>query len=159
MPDPNTKDAYTHNWFVGAQMRTAVGPGRSRRTTSATSGATSGAWSTTTPCAGDLFDGRLDRLNPSFGGINYRAMLARTRVPRPAVAAEQALLSDGFTGQVSYTLGKAMDNGSDVQVGGMPVDARNLDLEWALVGLRRASPPRGELAVGGARSSGTPTRR
>ena len=27
---------------------------------------------------GDLFDGRLDRLNPSFGGINYRAMLARS---------------------------------------------------------------------------------
>ena len=27
---------------------------------------------------GDLFDGRLDRLNPSFGGINFRAMLAHT---------------------------------------------------------------------------------
>ena len=38
---------------------------------------------------------------------------------------------DGFSGQISYTLGKAMDTGSDVQVGGLPVDARALDLEWA----------------------------
>jgi hypothetical protein len=36
----------------------------------------------------------------------------------------------GFTGQVSYTLGKAWDTGSDVQIGGNPVDARDLDLEW-----------------------------
>jgi hypothetical protein len=39
---------------------------------------------------------------------------------------------DGFSGQVSYTLGKAMDNGSDVQVAGSPVDARALDLEWSV---------------------------
>jgi hypothetical protein len=41
-------------------------------------------------------------------------------------------LSRGFTGQVSYTVGKAMDTGSDVQVGALPVDARALDLEWAV---------------------------
>jgi hypothetical protein len=39
---------------------------------------------------------------------------------------------DGFSTQVSYTLGKAMDNGSDVQVGATPVDARALDLEWSV---------------------------
>ncbi len=39
--------------------------------------------------------------------------------------------SKSFTSQVSYTYGKAMDNGSDVQIGGNPVTAHNLDLEWA----------------------------
>jgi hypothetical protein len=39
-------------------------------------------------------------------------------------------LARGFTGQVAYTVGKARDNGSDVQVAGFPVDARALDLEW-----------------------------
>jgi hypothetical protein len=33
---------------------------------------------------------------------------------------------------VSYTLGKVKDTGSDVQVGALPVDARALDLEWAV---------------------------
>ena len=37
----------------------------------------------------------------------------------------------GSADQITYTLGKAMDTGSDVQVGGLPVDARALDLEWA----------------------------
>jgi len=31
---------------------------------------------------------------------------------------------------VSYTYGKAMDSGSDVQIGANPVSAHNLDLEW-----------------------------
>ena len=89
VPDPNTKDAYTHNWFVGAQTE-IVWNSCSRRTTSATSAATYGRLVDYNTVRGDLFDGRLDRLNPSFGGINYRAMLARTRVPRPAAPGEQA---------------------------------------------------------------------
>ena len=101
----------------------------SRRTTSATSGATSDASSTTTPCAATCSTAVLNRLNPSFGGINYRAMLARTEYHGLQFQLNKRL-SDGFTGQVAYTLGKAMDNGSDVQVGATPVDARDLDLEW-----------------------------
>jgi hypothetical protein len=38
--------------------------------------------------------------------------------------------SDGWSAQVSYTLGKSLDMGSDVQVAGFPVDARDLGLEW-----------------------------
>jgi hypothetical protein len=39
--------------------------------------------------------------------------------------------SHGFTGQFSYTYGRAYDNGSDVQVGGTQMDAYRQDLEWA----------------------------
>ncbi len=78
---------------------------------------------------GDLFDGRLDRLNPTFGGINYRAMLARSEYHGMQLQLNKRY-TRGFSGQVSYTLGKAMDDGSDVQVGGLPVDARALELEW-----------------------------
>jgi hypothetical protein len=78
---------------------------------------------------GDLFDGRLDRLNPTFGGINYRAMLARSEYHGMQLQVNKRY-SQGFSGQVSYTYGKAMDDGSDVQVGALPVDARALELEW-----------------------------
>jgi hypothetical protein len=129
VPDPNTKDAYTHNWFAGAQAELLwnlvfeanylgnVGRNFGRLVDYNT-------------IRGDLFDGRLDRLNPGFGGINYRAMLARSEYHALQLQLNKRL-SRGFTGQVSYTLGRAMDSGSDVQVGGLPVDARELDLEWA----------------------------
>ena len=130
VPDPNTKDAFTHNWFVGAQAELPwslvfeanylgnVGRNLGRLVDYNT-------------IRGDLFDGPLDRLNPGFGGINFRAMLARSEYHGAQFQLNRRL-SRGFTGQVSYTLGKAMDTGSDVQVGGLPVDARALDLEWAV---------------------------
>jgi hypothetical protein len=36
----------------------------------------------------------------------------------------------GWSAQASYTLGESFDEGSDVQVGGLPVDARDLGREW-----------------------------
>ena len=79
---------------------------------------------------GDLFDGRPDRLNPTFGGINYRAMLAHSAYHAGQFQLNKRL-SKGFTGQFSYTYGKAMDSGSDVQVGANPVDAHNLEPRMA----------------------------
>ena len=129
VPDPNTKDAFTHNWFVGAQTEL-----RWNMVLEANYlgniGRNFGRIVDYNTIRGDLFDGRLDRLNPSFGGINYRAMLAESEYHALQLQLNKRL-SNGFTGQVSYTLGKAMDSGSDVQVGGSPVDARELDLEWA----------------------------
>jgi Carboxypeptidase regulatory-like domain/TonB dependent receptor len=129
VPDPNTKDAFTHNWFVGAQTEL-----RWNMVLEANYlgniGRNFGRIVDYNTIRGDLFDGRLDRLNPSFGGINYRAMLAESEYHALQMQLNKRL-SNGFTGQVSYTLGKAMDSGSDVQVGGSPVDARELGLEWA----------------------------
>jgi outer membrane receptor protein involved in Fe transport len=130
VPDPNTKDAYTHNWFIGGQTELMwdlvleanyIG----------NVGRNFGRLIDYNTVRGDLFDGRLDRLNPGFGGINYRAMLTRTEYHGMQLQVNRRF-KDGFSGQVSYTLGKAMDNGSDVQVAGSPVDARALDLEWAV---------------------------
>ena len=128
VPDPNTKDAYTHNWFVGAQME-IVGGMVLEANYLGNVGRNFGRLVDYNTVPGDMFDGVLNRLNPGFGGINYRAMLARSEYHGLQVQVNKRLQS-GFTGQVSYTLGKAMDTGSDVQVGGLPVDARNLDLEW-----------------------------
>ena len=129
VPDPFGHDAYAHNWFAGAQLQLIwamvleanyignVGRNLGRIVDYNTS-------------TGDLFDGRLDRLNPTFGGINYRAMLAHSNYHSGQFQLNKRL-SRGFTGQLSYTYGKAMDSGSDVQVGANPVDAHNLELEWA----------------------------
>ncbi len=129
VPDPNTKDAFTHNWFVGAQMELVWNLVLEANYLGSV-GRNFGRLVDYNTVPGDLFDGTLNRLNSGFGGINYRAMLARSEYHGLQVQLNKRL-SKGFTGQVSYTLGKAMDTGSDVQVGGLPVDARHLDLEWA----------------------------
>jgi outer membrane receptor protein involved in Fe transport len=129
VPDPNTKDAYTHNWFVGAQME-IYGGIVFEANYLGNVGRNFGRLVDYNTVPGDRFDGVLNRLNPSFGGINYRAMVARSEYQALQLQLNRRLQS-GFTGQVSYTWGKAMDSGSDVQVGALPVDARNLDIEWA----------------------------
>jgi outer membrane receptor protein involved in Fe transport len=128
VPDPFGRDAYAHNWFAGAQIQIPwsmvveanyignVGRNLGRIVDYNT-------------FDGDLFDGRLDRLNPTFGGINFRAMLARSKYQALQLQLNRRQ-SKGFTAQLSYTYGQVMDNGSDVQIGGNPVTAHNLDLEW-----------------------------
>ena len=129
VPDPNTKDAFTYNWFTGIQLELPhslvveanyIG----------NKGRHFGRLVDYNTVRGDLFDGRLDRLNSTFGGINFRAMLARTQYHAFQLQVTRRY-ARGFTGGFSYTLGSAKDNGSDVQVGALPVDARALDLEWA----------------------------
>ena len=128
VPDPNTKDAFTHAWFVGTQ--TEIGGNVVLEANYIGNvGRNYGRLVDYNTVRGDLFDGRLDRLNPTFGGINYRAMLARSEYHGLQLQVNKRYAS-GWSGQVSYTLGKAMDDGSDVQVGGTPVDARDLSLEW-----------------------------
>jgi outer membrane receptor protein involved in Fe transport len=128
VPDPNTKDAYTHNWFAGAQMEIRWGMVLEANYLGNV-GRNFGRLADFNTFPGDRFDGVLNRLNPSFGGINYRAMVARSEYHGVQLQLNKRL-QKGFTGQVSYTYGKAKDTGSDVQVGALPVDARNLDLEW-----------------------------
>ena len=52
------------------------------------------------------------------------------RVPRPAASAEQALSAAVSRDRCPTRSARRWTTGSDVQVGGLPVDARNLDLEW-----------------------------
>ena len=128
VPDPNTEDAFTHGWFVGMQAETWGGTVLEVNYVGNV-GRNYGRLVDYNTVRGDLFDGRLDRLNPTFGGINYRAMLARSQYHGLQVQVNKRY-ARGFSGQVSYTLGNAKDDSSDVQVGGLPVDARAMELEW-----------------------------
>jgi hypothetical protein len=130
VPDPNTKDAFTYNWFAGAQIELPWSLVMEANYLG-NEGRNFGRLIDYNTVRGDLFDGRLDRLNSTFGGINFRAMLARTEYHALQLQLNRRYIK-GFTGQVSYTLGRARDNGSDVQVAGVPVDARALDLEWGV---------------------------
>jgi hypothetical protein len=76
----------------------------------------------------DLFDGKLDRLNPGFGGINFRTLGTSTSYNSGQFQLNRRY-ANGVTAQMAYTYAKAIDTGSDVQVGGLPVDARALYLE------------------------------
>jgi hypothetical protein len=128
VPDPFGRDAYSHNWFVGTQTE-LVGGVVLEANYIGNVGRNLGRIVDYNTVRGDLFDGVLNRLNPGFGGINFRAMIAHSRYHGLQLQLNKRY-ARGFTGQVSYTLGKAWDTGSDVQIGGNPVDARDLDLEW-----------------------------
>ena len=149
VPDPNTKDAFTHNWFVGAQTELP--------------------WNMVLEANyvgnvgrnfGRLVDYNTDPRRPlrrparSAEPELRRHQLPRDagahRVPRRAVPAEPALLAAASRGRCRTRVGKAMDNGSDVQVGALPVDARDLDLEWAVADFDVPPPLRRQLAVGAA---------
>jgi len=128
VPDPFGHDTYSHNWFVGTQLE-LVGGTVLEANYIGNVGRNLGRIVDYNTVRGDLFDGVLNRLNPGFGGINFRAMIARSRYHGLQLQLNKRY-ARGFTGQISYTLGKAWDDGSDVQVGGTPVDARALELEW-----------------------------
>jgi hypothetical protein len=128
VPDPFGRDAYTHNWFAGVQAQ-LVWSLVVEANYVGNIGRNLGRIVDYNTVTGDLFDGKLNRLNPNFGGINYRAMIAHSEYHAGQFQLNKRL-SKGFSGQISYTVGKALDTGSDVQVGGNPVDAHNLDLEW-----------------------------
>lgn len=128
VPDMFHGDAYSHNWFVGAQYQLGANLVVEANYVGNV-GRNYGRLVDYNTQRGDLFDGRLDRLNPTFGGINFRAMISRTEYHGGQFQVTKRF-SDGWMLQGSYTVGKAMDMGSDVQVAGFPVDARDLGREW-----------------------------
>ena len=136
VPDPFGNDAYSHNWFVGTQAE-LVGGFVLEANYIGNIARNLGRLVDYNTQRGDLFDGVLNRLNPGFGGINFRAMIARSEYHGLQLQLNKRY-AQGFTGQIAYTLGKAMDDGSDVQIAGFPVDARAIELyRRALVFIER----------------------
>ena len=129
VPDPFGRDAYSHNWFVGTQVELTGGLVLEANYVG-NLGRNLGRLVDYNTQRGDLFDGVLNRLNPGFGGINFRAMIAQSEYHGLQLQLNKRY-ARGFTGQVAYTLGKAMDDGSDVQIAQQPVDARAIELEWS----------------------------
>jgi hypothetical protein len=128
VPDMFNGDAYSHNWFAGAQYQLSSNMFVEANYV-ANRGRNYGQLVDYNTVRGDLFDGTLNRLNPGFGGINFRAMVSPTEYNGLQLQLTKRY-SNGWSAQASYTLGEAFDTGSDVQVGGFPVDARDLDREW-----------------------------
>jgi outer membrane receptor protein involved in Fe transport len=129
VPDPFGSDAYYHNWFGGIQFQLAAALAFEANYIGNV-GRNNGHLVDYNTVEGDLVDGTLNRLNPGFGGINFRAMNARSRYHGMQLQLNKRY-TRGFTGQVAYTYGRTHDNGSDVQVGGVQMDAYRQDLEWA----------------------------
>lgn len=80
---------------------------------------------------GDLLDGVLDRLNPSFGSIDYgqsNGMSAYTG----ANFSVRKRMSHGLDLQAAYTVGKAKDTASSFGTNLAMVDLYNLDLNYGL---------------------------
>jgi hypothetical protein len=129
VPDPYGRDAYYHSWFGGVQIQLAADVAVEANYVGNV-GRNNGHLVDYNTIEGDLVDGTLNRLNPAFGGINFRAMNASSEYNGLQLQLNKRY-SHGFTGQFSYTYGRAYDNGSDVQVGGTQMDAYRQDLEWA----------------------------
>src|SRR5262249_18463437 len=127
-PDPFGRDSHFHNWFAGfqTQLRSDVA---FEVNYVGNVGRNLGHLVDYNTVEGDLVSGQLHRLNPTFGGINFRAMNARSRYNGIQFQVSKRY-THGFTGQLAYTYGRAYDNGSDVQVGGTQMDAYRQDLEW-----------------------------
>ena len=96
VPDPNTKDAFSHNWFVGAQTELMWDMVLEANYVGNV-GRNYGRLVDYNTIRGDLFDGRLNRLNPGFGGINFRAMLARAEYHGLQLQLNRRF-KDGFSG-------------------------------------------------------------
>jgi hypothetical protein len=129
VPDPSGSDTYFHNWFTGVQIQLRDDLAFETNYVGNV-GRNIGHLIDYNTVEGDLVDGKLNRLNPSFGGINFRAMDGRSRYNGVQLQLNKRL-SHGFTGQIAYTYGRAYDNGSDVQVGGTQMDAYHPEIEWA----------------------------
>jgi hypothetical protein len=75
---------------------------------------------------GDVLDGRLDRLNPSFGSIQYGVANGKSFY-HGATASIKKRFSHGLHFQGAYTLGKAIDYASTFGLGLAMVDNFNLE--------------------------------
>jgi hypothetical protein len=81
--------------------------------------------------AGDLLDGTLNRLNPSFAGIGYGQARGSSFYNGVNVSVKKRY-SNGLNLQLAYTYGKAIDDSSSFGLGLALEDANNLKLSRGL---------------------------
>jgi hypothetical protein len=129
--DPEVETPYAYNWFVGAQRQlpwsfvidvSYIGTaGRHLMSVDAGGGENYNRFT------GDLLDGRLDRLNPSFAAVNLNESRISSRYDGLTVELRRRY-GRGFAFQAAYTLGKATDTA------GVWVDLSRPDLEHGPAG-------------------------
>jgi hypothetical protein len=129
--DPDVVTPYAYNWFAGVQHQlpgsfvvdaSYIGTaGRKLMSVDAGGGENYNRFT------GDLLDGRLDRLNPSFAAVSLNESRISSRYDGLALEVRRRYAS-GFAFQAAYTLGKATDTA------GVFVDLARADLEGGLAG-------------------------
>ena len=120
--DAGMKNSYVENWFFGIQQ--SLGQNWALEGNYVGSGGRKlyGKFNVNR-VNGDLLDGRLDRLNPSFGAINY-AMAPFTSSYNGGNFSLKKRLGNGLSFDAAYTFGKAIDYLSGFTAG-QPVDISN----------------------------------
>ena len=129
--DPDVETPYAYNWFVGVQRQlpwsfvvdaSYIGTaGRKLMSVDAGGGENYNRFT------GDLLDGRLDRLNPSFASVSLNESRIASRYDGLTLELRRRYDS-GFAFQAAYTFGKATDTA------GVFVDLLRPDLERGLAG-------------------------
>lgn len=129
--DPDVETPYAYNWFVGIQQTLPWGfvadasyigtAGRKLMSVDAGGGENYNRFT------GDLLDGRLDRLNPSFAAISLNESRITSRYDGLSLQVRRRY-SAGFAFQAAYTLGKVTDSA------GVSVDLGRRDLETGPAG-------------------------
>lgn len=116
--DPGMRNSYVENWFFGIQR--SFGQDWAVEANYVGSGGRKlyGKFNVNR-VAGDLLDGKLNRLNPSFGAINY-AMSPFTSSYEGGNFSVKKRLSHGLSFDAAYTFGKAIDYLSGFTAGQPP---------------------------------------
>ncbi|HZT37242.1 MAG TPA: carboxypeptidase regulatory-like domain-containing protein [Bryobacteraceae bacterium] len=128
--DPNMKTMRTINYFFGIQQSIAHGWAIEANYVGSQGRNTYMGYDVNR-YAGDLFDGRLDRLNTSFAAIQYGQARGSSFYNGGNVSVRKRY-SAGLDMQVAYTYGKAIDDASSFGLGLSIVDVNNLKLNRAL---------------------------
>jgi hypothetical protein len=123
--EPKLRTQYSANWFFGIQ--TALGADWAFEANYVGSRGNKLYQSyNVNRFNGDVLDGRLDRLNPSFGGIGYGVANGKSFY-HGATAMIKKRYSYGLHFQLGYTVGKAIDYASSFGLGLNMVDNFNLE--------------------------------
>jgi hypothetical protein len=128
--DPNMKTMYSFNYFFGIQQ-SLYGGWAVEANYVGSQGRKTYMNFDVNRYAGDLFDDRLNRINPSFADIQY-GQARGSSFYNGANFSVRKRYSAGLDLQAAYTIGKAIDDSSTFG-GGLPiVDASNLSLNRGL---------------------------
>jgi hypothetical protein len=128
--DPNLRVQYSANWFLGVQYAftnnwIVEGNYVGSKGRKLYQGYNVNRFN------GDLLDGVLDRLNPSFAGIDYGQSNGVSNYKGGNFSVKKRF-SRGLDLQAAYTLGKAQDTASTFGTGLGMVDIYNLKLNYGL---------------------------
>ncbi|MCS6816857.1 MAG: TonB-dependent receptor [Blastocatellia bacterium] len=132
--DPNITTPYAQNWFLGIQRELPGGlvaevnyigsVGRHLHTGDGPGGENYNRF------AGDLLDGRLDRLNPSFGIISLGETGASSSFHGGTIQVSRRY-SQGFAFQAAFTFGKVLETP------GAAMEVTRRDLDRSVTGFHR----------------------